>query len=101
MQFNYLPDWVVSAVAPRYCRSGNNTAACSAGALSTFTSPPFYAADFNRLMYDPNVNYTPPVKADGTPLTNTVGVVTDINGNQINLAKVQTDPFTSPRRKPI
>ncbi len=84
------------AVGTPYCRGGNWTAACSAGAVNTFTSPPFYAADFNRLMYDPNVNYTPPVKADGKPLTHTIGVDTDINGNQINLAKVQTDPFTSP-----
>ena len=61
-----------------------------------YTSPPFYAADFNRMAYDPNVTYTPPVKADGTPLTHTIGVDTDVNGNQINLAKVQTDPFTSP-----
>ncbi len=63
---------------------------------SRFTSPPFYAADFNHLVYDPNVNYTPPVKADGTPLTHTIGIDTDVNGNQINLAKVQSDPFTSP-----
>ena len=112
MQYHYLPEYVISTVAPLYCRSGNNTAACSCGNGATgasacvaaasvnytgsFNSPPFYAADFNRMAYDPNVNYTPPVKADGTPLTHTIGVDTDVNGNQINLAKVQTDPFTSP-----
>ncbi len=53
--------------ARRICRSGTITAACSAGAVSTFTSPPFYAASFNHLLYDPNVNYQPPVKYDGTP----------------------------------
>ena len=64
-----------------YCRSGNNVAVCSATLQgnSTFTSPPFFAADFNRMMYNPNVTYYPPLKADGTPVT--IAGVTDANGN--------------------
>ncbi len=84
------------AVGTTYCRGGSTTAACSAGAVNTFTSPPFYASSFNHLMYDPNVNYQPPVNYDGSPLTHTIGTDTDALGNQSKFNNVQTDPFTSP-----
>ena len=71
-------------------------AANNANYTAAFTSPPFYASSFNHLAYDPNVNYTPPVKYDGTPLTHTIGTDTDALGNQAFFNKVQTDPFTSP-----
>ena len=91
MQFGYLPDWVLGP----YCRSGISTAPCSAGGVNTFTSPPYYASSFNHLMYDPNVNYQPPVKYDGNPLTHTIGTDTDALGNQVKFNFVQTDPFNS------
>ena len=84
------------AVGTTYCRGGSTTAACSAGAVNTFTSPPFYASSFNHLMYDPNVNYQPPVNYDGSPLTHTIGTDTDALGNQSKFNNVQSDPFTSP-----
>jgi hypothetical protein len=92
MQFSYTPDFVPG----NYCRSGNNITACSVGGLNSFSTPPFYAADFNRLAYDPNVVYLPPVKANGQPLTYSIGTYTDANGNQAYFAKVQSDPFINP-----
>ena len=86
---------ITYAVATAYCRGGTTTAACSAGSVSAFNSPPFYASSFNHLMYDPNVNYQPPVKYDGSPLTHTIGTDTDAAGNQI-YSNVQPDPFTAP-----
>jgi len=64
-----------------YCRGGNATTGCSATVQgnNTFSSPPFFTSDFNRMMYNPFVTYTPPLKADGTPVT--IGGVTDANGN--------------------
>ena len=87
---------ITYAVSTAYCRGGSATAACSVGAINTFTSPPFYASSFNHLAYDPNVNYQPPVKYDGTPLTHTIGSDTDALGNQAFFANVQSDPFTAP-----
>lgn len=91
---------IVYATTTAFCRSGSSITACSVGALSTFNSPPYYAADFNRLAYNPNVNYQPAIDCRSglgcLPLTHTIGVDTDVNGNEINFAKVQSDPFTSP-----
>ncbi len=86
---------ITYAIGSAYCRGGTSTAACSVGALSTFNSPPFYAADFNHLAYDPNVNYQPPVNYDGSPRTHTIGSDTDAAGNQAFFANVQSDPFNS------
>ena len=94
MQLSYVPEFVVG----NYCRNGTTAAACAAIPLfnSAFTHPPVMAADFNHLAYNPDVTYQPPLKADGTPLTYSIGTVTDANGNQINLNKVQRDPYLTP-----
>ena len=113
MASNFIPDFVTSGTYPAFCRGGiqvnaangkpnyltsggfNITQqACGAGSVAAFNWPAFYVADFNHLAYDPNVTYQPPLKADGTPLTN--AVITDAAGNQIDLKKVQTDPYLSP-----
>ena len=55
------PCAVTYTVGTGYCRGGNNATACAANNANystTFQSPPFYAADFNRLAYNPDVNYT-------------------------------------------
>ena len=72
---------ITYTVGSAYCRSGNNTTGCSATIQgnNSFTSPPFFTADFNRMMYNPAVTYYPPLKADGTPVT--IAGVTDANGN--------------------
>src|SRR5881394_3706977 len=100
MANNYIPDFVTSGTYPSFCRGGiqvnvgtgkpsyltsggfNITqTACGAGSTAVFNFPPFYVGDFNHLAYDPNVTYQPPLKADGTPLTNSIGVITDAAGN--------------------
>lgn len=97
MSNTFIPDYAVL----NYCRSGSGITSCPASSNTgnTFTHPPFWASDFNHMTYNPNVTYQPPVKADGTPLTNNVGTVTDAFGNQ-NAAgtfkKIQTDPYLSP-----
>ena len=89
MNFDFLPDHINGdgSPDPALCRSsgatpvnsgnfnntccigGNNSAACWTGAAPFGTlrgQPPFLAASFNGLAYDPAVVYKPPVKADGT-----------------------------------
>jgi hypothetical protein len=73
---------ITYSVGSAYCRGLNGlTTGCSATVQgnNTFSSPPFFTSDFNRMMYNPLVTYTPPLKADGTPVT--IGGVTDVNGN--------------------
>jgi len=117
MNSNFIPDFVTSGTYPAFCRiypsvnasgqpfyatnGGNNVSntACTAGGgsfLSPFNYPPFYTGGFNHLAYNPGVTYLPPIKANGLPLTYNIGVVTDVNGNQIDMTKVQTDPYNSP-----
>jgi type IV pilus assembly protein PilY1 len=107
MTLNYLPEYVNAGntLSPAY-RNTNGSGAkdnfsagvspsYSSSSNTTWDSPPFLASSFNTLAYNPNVTYQPPMKADGTPLTYNVGTVTDANGNQINLTKIQTDPYLS------
>jgi type IV pilus assembly protein PilY1 len=113
MANNYIPDYVASGTYPSFCRGGiqvdglgrpyyltsggfNITQRnCGPGSLTAFNFPGFYVGDFNHLAYDPDVTYQPPLKADGTPLTFNVGIVTDKFGNQIDLKQVQSDPYLS------
>ncbi|MFO1228091.1 pilus assembly protein [Roseateles sp.] len=50
------------------CHGGNNSNACWTGSapFSLRAHPPFLAAGFNGMAYNPAVRYTPPVKWDGT-----------------------------------
>jgi len=119
MLSNFIPDFVTQATSsyPAFCRlypsvsavgkpfyatnGGNNVSlgACGAGGasfMSPFNYPPFYTGGFNHLAYNPGVTYTPPLKANGLPLTYNIGTITDGNGNQIDMTKVQTDPYNSP-----
>ena len=102
MALNYIPDFssLGGIAASWFCRYSfsRGTYNCPANYNTGFPyswDPPFWSADWNHMMYNPNVNYLPPLKADGTALTYSIGTVTDINGNQINLKKVQSDPFLS------
>jgi type IV pilus assembly protein PilY1 len=88
----------------RYCRGGTDTAPCTAilQSSNTWNWPPYFAADFNRMMYNPSVTYLPPVKADGLPFTNgnpfSANQI-DAKGNQGNgvtpYTKVQRDPYNA------
>jgi type IV pilus assembly protein PilY1 len=84
MTLNYLPDFVPL----NYCRSGAGVAACFAG--GNFNFPPFWAADFNHLTYDPNITYTAPKKYDGSSYSDETAAFTT------NFTKVQPDPFLAP-----
>jgi type IV pilus assembly protein PilY1 len=88
MNFDFMPDHINGdgSPDPTLCRSsgatpensgnfgntccigGNSSAACLVGAPPFGTlrgQPPFLAAGFNGMAYDPNVRYLPPVKANG------------------------------------
>jgi type IV pilus assembly protein PilY1 len=60
MGWDYMPDYVTNS----YCRGiGSNLVSCEPG------DPPYYASDFNRVYYNPMINYTPPINADGSSKT--------------------------------
>ncbi len=93
MKLDYLPDFMIG----NHCRldtgaaMGTGRGACGAGGLNTFTYPPFYAADFNYLAYNPNVTYTPAVDYSGSVFP----VFVSTFPSQNNFAAVRTDPFLS------
>ena len=76
MALRYIPDYTSGTnpvnTPPGYCRHTNGTTnqACGVG---TATVPfwdvsydePMYASEFNRLYYNPNINYEPPVDGSG------------------------------------
>ena len=76
MQLRYIPDYTSGTnpvnTPPGYCRHTNGTTnqACGVG-TATFPSgtssyaEPMYASEFNRLYYNPNINYEPPVDGSG------------------------------------
>ncbi|MFG6465399.1 pilus assembly protein [Roseateles sp. BYS87W] len=89
MNFDFLPDHINGdgSPDPALCRSssatasnsgsfnntccinGNSSSACWLGAAPFGTrrgQPPYLAADFNGLAYDPDVSYVPPVTASGS-----------------------------------
>lgn len=60
MGWDYMPDYVDDS----YCRDNDGTTAnCLAG------DAPYFAAAFNRVYYNPLIDYTAPVNADGTSKT--------------------------------
>ncbi len=61
MDWDYMPDYVVDS---SYCRSsGTSLTNCQLG------DPPYHASAFNRVYYNPLVDYLPPINADGTSKT--------------------------------
>jgi type IV pilus assembly protein PilY1 len=82
--------------ASAYCRSGNYTTGCAPTIQgnNSFAAPPFFASEFNRMMYNPNVTYWPPVDETGNPRTTTN---TDAKGNQgytaAKWSSVERDPY--------
>ncbi len=60
MGWDHMPDYVNG----NYCRGiGRDLVNCRAG------DPPFYASSFNRVYYNPMINYTAPINADGSSKT--------------------------------
>lgn len=61
MDWDYMPDYVNGS----YCRStGTSLTSCTNG------DAPYYLSAFNRVYYNPMVNYTPPKNADNSDKTN-------------------------------
>ena len=68
MDWDYMPDFVDN----NYCRDnytedGNTDASLD---KCRFGDPPFMASAFNRVYYNPMVNYSAPLNPDGTSKTN-------------------------------
>lgn len=88
----------ITAVANSTPLTAGNNKYILFGGSSNYAAPPLHAASFNRLAYNPEVNYQAPKKADGTPQTNTG---TDANGNYATSAvrwssnTVDRDPFAA------
>ena len=112
MSLRYSPDYVVTTA---YCRStaGNNIAACNTGYFDNFTNggstrrgldEPMHAAEFNKLHYNPNITYEPPVDGAGNQASaaNPGGapaatVYKLMNAaNTLNWARVPNDMYLTP-----
>ncbi|WP_303783966.1 pilus assembly protein [Azovibrio restrictus] len=75
MDWDYMPDYVNDS----YCRgNGTSLTGCRPG------DPPYYSSAFNRVYYNPMVNYTPPVNDDGSSKTSyTTWTAVPIDGYRI------------------
>ncbi|GAO37782.1 type IV fimbrial biogenesis protein PilY1 [Sulfuricella sp. T08] len=63
MDWDYMPDYINDS-NPAYCRDSTSTPRqCAAG------DPPYYANAFNGVYYNPTIQYSPPLNADGTSKT--------------------------------
>ncbi len=112
MLLRYSPDFVVTNA---YCRStaGNNVAACNAGYFDNFTNggstrrgfdEPMHSAAFNKVHYNPNVWYSPPVDGagnqasdaapNGAPSTTVYKMMNATNTS--NWTKVPNDMYLTP-----
>lgn len=63
MGWDYLPDYVDDSSGHCKNTSGIYTSQCKLG------DPPYMSADFNKIYYDPRIQYDPPKNADGTNKT--------------------------------
>ncbi len=109
MTLNYIPDYVSGTnpvnTPPGYCRHPNGTTvtACNTDYLRGLDEPMF-ASEFNRLYYNPNVNYEPPVDGagnqataaapNGAPAASAYRMQTA--ANTTNWTVVRNDPYLAP-----
>lgn len=67
MEWDYMPDYVDSSYCrDNYTEDGDTNASLDA---CRFGDPPFMASAFNRVYYNPLVNYGAPLNADGSEKT--------------------------------
>lgn len=71
MGWEYLPDYVNDNMCWSGTSDSNSRTSCpssysSLGSTGGGVTVPFAAYDFNRIYYNPNIRYKPPLKADGT-----------------------------------
>ena len=89
MTLDYIPDWVTGTFCRKSSGSSSGTEACGSN-YQWGKDLPMFAAEFNRLYYNPDVTYTAPIKADGTSYPDQDATKT------VNWTKVQADPYLSP-----
>ncbi len=78
MALSYIPDVIITGpsvavpnnLGPGYCRAaaGNTAVGCDTN-FAWGSDVPMFASEFNRLYYNPNVNYEPPVDGAGNQAT--------------------------------
>src|SRR5664279_668855 len=102
MTLSHVPDYVIARAG--FCRNstGTGVAACTANFVWGYQEPMF-AADFNRMAYNPNVSYDPPVDGagnqaswanpNGAPAASTYKMMT--TGNTAAWTAVKSDPYLS------
>ena len=81
MSYTSTPDYVADGTTCRAGSTMSSTTSCTIG------HPPFNSPDFNKQYYNPDVRYTPPVRADGSSYPSLTRSVTG------NWAAVTTDAF--------
>lgn len=95
MAWDFMPDWIGPSPLPghgvdkprcNFDRYGNCTVSDTTGLLG---DPPYYAAQFNGIFYNPNVYYPPGVTYTGAVMTSYTAA------NSSNWTKVPVDAFTS------
>jgi len=110
MSLSYIPDYVTStnpvATPPGYCRhtNGQDRQACGTSFDRGYDEPMF-AAEFNRLYYNPNITYMPPVNGagkqasaafpTGNPALSTSYVWRD-SARTSGWTQVPSDPYLAP-----
>ena len=101
MDFHYLPD-SVGYGSTYQCRAKAALRETTANTLCSPGHPPFMAAAFNKLYYNPATRYRPPVKFDGTfypsmttwaavPMDGFGSRAIDLNASQKSSATATTD----------
>ena len=100
MNLTYIPDYVVGA--PGYCRhtNGQTIMACNASFVWG-RDLPMFAAEMNRLYYNPDVTYDPPVDKNGRQSTSLLPDPLALYQPQdaahtTNWTKVYRDPYLTP-----
>lgn len=83
MALDYSPDYVTSTnpinTPPGYCRHTNGTTSQACGVLGGSGlarmdhgyDEPMFASEFNRMTYNPNITYAPPLDGNGNQATDT------------------------------
>ncbi|MGH8648767.1 MAG: hypothetical protein ACREUP_05600, partial [Burkholderiales bacterium] len=79
MSSDHMPDEVGDATSCKFCDAANGSCLVAATACDR-GHPPYYAAAFNTVYYNPNITYTPPVTSTGTSMGNANSISAKSNG---------------------
>lgn len=87
MNWDYMPDNIASTSSGsniNNCKTCNSSSCSTAAAMCTRGEPPYYAAQFNQIYYNPNITYSPGVTSAGASM-----------GSQTTWTAVKRDPYTT------